>query len=105
MYVQQSRLLLFLLLFCSRGGLQVLVELTFKEAVSTEYAIAALKKAAESTTLATFQIKSSSIITTRENNFIEPQKLPMERVQCQQVYKHFILSTSIVEQCNNEIVL
>ncbi|CAH3177473.1 unnamed protein product [Porites evermanni] len=55
----------------SRGGLQVLVELTFKEAVSTEYVIAALKKAAESKTLATFQIKSSSIITTRENNFIE----------------------------------
>ena len=75
MSVQQSRLLLllllFLLLFCSRGGLQVLVELTFKDAVSTEYAIAALKKAAESKTLATFQIKSSSIITTRENKSIE----------------------------------
>lgn len=64
-------LLLLLLLFYSRGGLQVLVELTFKEAVSTEYAIAALKKAAESETLATFQIKSSSIITTRENKSIE----------------------------------
>ena len=43
----------------------------FQRSCSTEYAIAALKKAAESKTLATFQIKSSSIITTRENNFIE----------------------------------
>ena len=42
-----------------------------KDAVSTEYAIAALKKAAESKTLATFQIKSSSIIPTRENKSIE----------------------------------